>query len=612
AGCSTRPAITPVKKTEAEQLANRDDLSLALDSLRKLAEGPDPQAEQRTIFYLNQWLASTKPSAGEWKPDRLLTNLPRSLNYTLGMDRLSDLHFSYTIKLPSALVIAMGGDPENYEVPEIPGTDLPHLQTSLWMHDIAHRAKQTTIPDELAQWLTAHEKQIGIAEAEQLASAERVFDWTIRNIQLDELPPPPKGPAATADARTEPVAPALLGEPGPGYRQLPRDVLVHGHGDAWERARVFILLCRQLQIDTVMLGLIQDQSPVPRGWLPAVLIKDELYLFDTSLGLPIPGPEGKGIATLSQVLADPRLLRKLDVEGEPPYPVTEKDLKIAALIEAEPDALSHRMQLLQGALPADQHLILTARPSLLEPKLRKCRGIGQISLWQVPFEAAMYAFPLGRARGAAQDPLAAAQLQLELETFNPNLPLAKGRNLHLQGRFEKQDQALGARNHYLASRPPDQEMQRVESSEIVRKAMGFQQSLPAGEKEQKKEIEFRMTLARTRKHHATYWMGLTYQEAGNQSAAIEWLADRTMEAYPPSPWIPGARYNLARCYEDLGQWEAARKWLLSDQDSPQRHGNLLRARWIAQRHPQSADPEPSATAPASVEAVPPGDPDADK
>lgn len=131
------------------------------------------------------------------------------------------------------------------------------------------------------------------------------------------------------------------------------------------------------------------------------------------------------------------------------------------------------------------------------------------------------------------------------------------------------------------------------SSEIVRTAMGIEQQLPTEEDKKKDEIALRADLARARKHSATYWLGLTYHESSNESAAIEWLAQRTMEAIPPSPWIPGARYNLARVYEDLGQWDAARKWLESDKDSPQRHGNLLRAKWIAQRHPDAAA-EPAA------------------
>ena len=560
AGCKTEPAITPVQQTRAEQLATRDDLTLALDGLRKLAQGPDQEAVQRTVYYFNQWLATAKPAAGEWKPDRFTENIPLALKITPGLDRLDELSFQ-----PS---------------------DLRYLQTNLWAYDIAQRARRTQVPPELAEWLKEIEPQTGVTQTEQLAAAERAFDWVVRNIQLDPLPPPPKGPAATAGANADPVAPATLGEPGPGYRLMPLDLLIQGHGDAQERARVFILLCRQLQIDTVMLALLEDNSPTPRGWLPAVLLGGQLYLFDTSLGVPLPGPEGHGIATLAQVIANPQLLRQLDIEGEPAYPVAEKDLRIVALIDAEPEALSRRMELLQGALPAEPHLTLAVRPSVLEPQLRKVKGIGQVSLWRVPFEALLYTF--GRVQLASTDPAKSLEMQIELKTFDPGFALAKGRNLHLQGRFEKVDQELGARNQYLASRIPDQDILALRNSQIVREAQGLQQMLPEDPAQQKSLLDGLTTIAFARKHHATYWLGLTYHETGNESAAIEWFVERTLPAVPESPWIPGARYNLARCYEDLGQWDAARKWLESDKDSPQRHGNLLRAKWIAQRHPEAA------------------------
>lgn len=589
-GCRTETAVAPVQQTQTEQLATRDDLTLALDSLRQLAQGSDEPSKQRTIFYLNQWLASTKPAAAtSWQPDAMLRSIPRELKPTLDLARLEEMQFRYLDRLPDPLFRLIGGDPDKTESPDWLATDLQHLQTCLWLHDIAHRARRTQVPPELAAWLQRVEPQIGVAQAEQLATAERLFDWTIRNIQLDPLPPPPKGVAATAGAGTEPLSPAFLGQAGPGYRLSPQELLLQGHGDSWERGRMFILLCRQANIDAVMLGLLDDASPAPRGWLPAVLLGSELYLFDTSLGLPMPGPDGEGIAKLSQVIADPALLRQLDIEGEPPYPVAAADLKVVALIDAEPDALSRRMQLLQGALPAEQHLILSVRPSLLEPKLRKCAGVGQVALWRVPFEAVLYR-QFGRGFAASQDPDVAKALMIEGYTFNPGHPLSRGRNLHLQGRFETKDQEQGARTLYLASRQPDQNINRFEDSEIVRQAAGIQQHLPTDQAQQKLAIENFATITRTQKHHATYWLGLTYHEAGNESAAIEWLAKRTMEAFPPSPWIPGARYNLARVYEDLGQWDAARKWLESDKDSPQRLGNLLRARQIAKLHPPADAP----------------------
>jgi hypothetical protein len=313
--------------------------------------------------------------------------------------------------------------------------------------------------------------------------------------------------------------------------------------------------------------------------------------------LPIPGPEGKGFATLSEVVADPALLRQLDVDGETPYPVTEQELKgtITAMIDAEPDALSRRMQMLQAALPKDQHFILSCQPSVLEPKLRQSKAIGLVSLWRVPMDAVLY--QIGRAQLAGRDPEVEKDVRLELGTFDPNFPLARGRNLHLQGRFETKEQELGARALYLQSRTPDQEIDAVGRSEIVRRAQGLQQFLPEDPEQQQEALAALMSIARTRKHHATYWLGLTYQEAGNHQAAIQWLADFTMQAAPPSPWIPGARYNLARSYEDMGQWDVARKWLESDKDSPQRHGNMLRSKWTAQRQgAEVAPPESEAKA----------------
>ena len=65
----------------------------------------------------------------------------------------------------------------------------------------------------------------------------------------------------------------------------------------------------------------------------------------------------------------------------------------------------------------------------------------------------------------------------------------------------------------------------------------------------------------------------------NAPDLIDWLK-RTVEVSPPSPWTPGARHNLGRCYEQMGRADLARQWLQSDADSPQRYGNLLRAKWL--------------------------------
>ncbi len=567
AGCTKQSAVTPPTPTAATTNPAAADLTLALESLRKLAEGNDSQPGQRTIFYLNQWISSDEAASAAWQPDRLLESLPRALRNTPGLERISKTQFNF--------------DDIDYLQAIQWLDDISYLQQNLWLHDISERAAREPADARLAPWLKEMESSVGLPEAEQLAKAERLLDWTTRNVQLDTLPPTPKDPLATAGS-TETVLPSARGEVGPGYAHLPLEILLYGRGDAHERARIFILLCRQMGIDAVMLGFPEEQSTVRRGWLPAALVGGKLYLFDTALGLPIPGSDGKGIATLDQVLKQPEILRQLDLPGVAAYPITEKDLKLGpvAMIEAEPSALSRRMQLLQAAMPPARRLALATQPSQLEPKLRKANVSG-VSLWSAPFEAVLYRF--GRQQAASQNPQMALAMYKQNVLFLPSRPLVKARNLHLQGRFENEDQKPGARSLYLQSRPPDRELDALITNEFYRKSIGLEQTLSKEPAKRKASLDMFTEIAREGKFHATFWLGLTYYEAGKYDAATEWLGERTVQVSPPSPWTPSARYNLARCYEQLGRVDLARQWLESDQDSPQRHGNLLRAKGLVKK-----------------------------
>jgi hypothetical protein len=561
-GCQPRVATGPPPAAKASDRTS-SDLRLALDALRKLAEGADAHPAQRTIFYLNQWLSAYEPAAAEWKEDRLLERLPRALRNTPGLERLPKLQFS--------------------------SDDIAYLQQALWLHDIAIRARQEPSPAALKTWLKGVEASVGLPEAEQLAAAERLFDWTVRNLQLDALPPPPKAASATAGGAAEdPISPALQGELGPGYGHLPLQLLLYGHADAHERGRIFILLCRQVGIDAMMLGIKDKAAVAPRAWTPAVLVGGQLYLFETSLALPIPGPDGKGIATLDQVIADPKLLRQLDVEGLA-YPLSGEDFKsgdqsnVFALIDAEPAALSRRMQLLQAALPTASRFALAVQPRAIGVKLQTSKSIpsDNVNLWQVPFEAHLYQYGFHQALAQYPNSPAAVEFNRLTAVFASERPLTKARNLHLQGRFENEDEKKAARALYMECRPPDNEMDKMLTSEFFRKSVGLDQALPTDPAQQKAYLDHFIAIARLGKFNATYWLALTYYESGKYETAIEWLGQRTVQAVPPSPWTPGARYNLARSYEQLGKMELARQWLLSDADSPQRAGNLLRAKMLA-------------------------------
>src|SRR5262249_11460117 len=147
------------------------------------------------------------------------------------------------------------------------------------------------------------------------AKAEALFDWVVRNIQF-------------VPTESEPSIPLT-----------PRMALILGHGNVDERIWTFMELMRQAGIESVLVAY-QEMDPETRkpryvSWVPAALIDEQLMLFDTTLGLPVPGPNGQGIATLRQVVADPSLLSTLDLDAEHPYRVGPEELsKLVLLFES--------------------------------------------------------------------------------------------------------------------------------------------------------------------------------------------------------------------------------------------------------------------------------------
>lgn len=165
----------------------------------------------------------------------------------------------------------------------------------------------------------------------------------------------------------------------------PGFVLRRGSGTALERAVTFLALLEQL-------GLSQDRKADLQGcllfvpgrgkqptlWACGVVLANEpeladfdpwnalpwskprpayeptpIYLFDPRLGMPLPGPNGIGIATLKQARDDPSVLAQLQVD-DVKYDVTAQKAKDAeALICVPLTALAPRMRLMQDRLLRD-------------------------------------------------------------------------------------------------------------------------------------------------------------------------------------------------------------------------------------------------------------------
>ncbi|HET6879966.1 MAG TPA: tetratricopeptide repeat protein [Pirellulales bacterium] len=496
AGLLNSPAETDVVESTSWDILDYNEAAR-----RALESGVPPVL----VPQLNQWIVLQSPLA-DWHRDPLLDTLPGELRR---LPQVKDLD-------------TMGFSPPD-------GID---LRQAIWLRDASNWAAGATQDD--------------------LERSRRIFDWIVRNIQLD----PPY------DEDT--------------VRRQAWQALLLGHGPAEDRAWLFTLMARQQGLDVVMLATGQEDAAEP--WLPALFHEGELYLFDPSLGLPIPGPEGKGIATLSQVAADDSLLRHLDVDDDHRYGRSAAEIEqVTVLIEASPMYLSQRMALLESQLAGEQSVVLSVDASALADRLHEVKHVSDVRLWSLPYERLAEQALKGRKgrqkiAGDFEPFMVPFPRQIKKKTeLTP--ALWKGRVLHVLGQFTGEP---GAMKYYQIARPSDQDLARgpaltAVEQEDLRGKVPPDEWTAAGERFLK--------IAPVAKHYASYWLGLIAFERNDYKTAANYFSKRTLDVNPDTPWRSGALYNLARAEELLGRNDDAVE-LYRQIESPQRHGNLLRARWL--------------------------------
>lgn len=552
AGCTrdTAPSTSGGDVTRSPAQAAPNEI---FDTGMSVLFGQGAQADARSLEsvldYLNQW-AQAQPADPDWRPDPLLQSLPERARQLQSLRSLSVMRFQ-----PS---------------------DGAELEQAVWLRRISQRA-------------------VG-GERAPLARAERLFDWTVRNIQIEK-----------DDWTTIPLT--------------PRETLLLGRGAWIDRAWIFVLLCRQQELPAVVLAIADESTPGGlRPWLPAVLIGDELYLFDARIGLPVPGPAGRGVATLSQAADDPSVLKQLDVE-DIAYPVAaDQAQEVVALIEASPIYLAQRMRKAESRLAGDKRLYLSVAPQELAARLEHLPHVASARLWTLPYDRVL--------AQVEATPETVAAFEAELAPFSPLHELfsaANGEALWKRIAADTKDQfeatfgeSINARNSAARlARVQDFLGEKIDGSGA---AAAYQRLRlpdaairantvppPSATPEQAAMLAERMApiqdVLRRRKQMASYWLGLANYAEENYPAAEDYLRVRTLEAFPNGPWTSGARYNLARTYEAQGKTAEAAAMYLQDR-SPQRAGSLLRAERLA---PRPADLGPAAKNAPLPSSEPPAD-----
>jgi hypothetical protein len=462
----------------------------AVGLLNDLDQFDPSDALPQVVNRLNQWVGTRKPIVN-WQADPLVGKLEPELRRLPPLANLSELRFDREDGLA--------------------------LQEAVWLREAA--------------------RSIVGGKSDDLTRARRLFDWTVRNIEL------------VADEK----------EKKPEWPRRPWETMLFGRGRAVDRAWVFILLARQQGLDVVLLAADSPEArrgDLPRQWLPALVLDKSLYLFDPEWGLPIPGPDGHGVATLEQALADPRIFARLAPGKQHPYRLQPSDLKrLIVLVEGSPYYLSQRMELLELHLAGADRIVLSLDASGLAARVESLPRIVGGRLWNLPYRRLAEKF--------AATPAQVAQANQQINVFRlPTRNLWKARVLHLMGRYTG---PRGAIHYYQLCRPSDQDIAEV---------------LAAGKVDQQLAA-----LARQAKQDAGYWLGLLAYERGLFETAIDYFRNRTLLAHPDGPWTDGSHYNLARSYEALGNWADA----IAQYDaarSTQRAGNLVRAARLKAQPPQ--------------------------
>jgi hypothetical protein len=214
--------------------------------------------------------------------------------------------------------------------------DAHHLDTCLLFRDAGHFLDVESLP--------------------ALDKATAAFAWVVRQVQLQD--------------REGPMIP-------PAY------ILRRGWGTAHERALVFLTMLDQLGLDGCMTALPGPKAgDNVRPWIPGVLVGKEIYLFDTRLGLPLPGPDRKGIATLSQVRSQgAKLFQSLTSDAKHAYDIAGNQGQGAEVWLAGPlSALAPRMKYLEDLLSIHNKVYLETDAASLLQKFQDALGEQKIAV----------------------------------------------------------------------------------------------------------------------------------------------------------------------------------------------------------------------------------------
>lgn len=353
----------------------------------------------------------------------------------------------------------------------------------------------------------------------------QVFEWGCRNLALQSLDQP-RFPMTFYEA------------------------LVVGQMQPEDRAMVLAGIFKQLRIDCVV---VRPGKEIVEGqpWLFGVLLDGQVYLFDLSLGLPVPtgdqppAEQFRKPATLAQLREHPEWLSLLSVSADKPYPMTAQDVaRLHVDVITAPRSWSQRMWTIEQLLPGEMLCTLydpasteADRPGLFErvAKTVSAATADDVGVWTYPIRQEAWL-------AAIDDPTARAYQETLLRFIVP-VELDVDRETGQTRRLETQ-RHLRIRTEQLLGHRTDALSQFVTIRQLAFTRPPEPMLIPAYQRAA---------------DDAFFWSTVCKYELGEVETAATQLQDYLKRYRRGGMWIYAARSLLADIYRAQGNTEEFRQ-----------------------------------------------------
>ena len=360
----------------------------------------------------------------------------------------------------------------------------------------------------------------------------------------------------------------------------PFEVLLLGRGRPEDRAWLLAEILRQLGTDCVLISPADDESAddTSAGLVGVIGSAGDVYLFDVKLGLAIPSaaatPDAWQIdrpATLSEVRADPSLLRQLDVEDGEAYPLTNEqltDVRVQFVSQSEFSAT--RMAGLQEALPAQYAMSLVDPLTVAEEGtpglLDRVRMAGSEGRWSEDVVEA-WLYPEQRTTAFHE---AGAEDAEELSQTMRRMAGPRVKRTELVDDTRRFVDVIGNSDRPL--RYVRVQQMRGELSEAL---VGYGQIRSAAS-------FVTEAVNDETKEYSVYWIAVCQRDLGRYESCLGTLRVY-LKDYPSGVWSRAAQRLQAVCEAELGRFHEAAEILESASEgrTPSPRNAILIQRWRA-------------------------------